>query len=667
MNLNYSIRGTCHSRIHFGAFQGSNDPGIRCHNAIVACFLRCLGKITDLTLANGTTIYLNKASYEKWKTAQENAPKLPNEFSPILETSLKVVTYYVDRQIGKNKVAEVAQILNTNVDNDIALMRGVPLLEEAAKKNVAFMFYKLPYQWLLTTLKQSSDYVTLSQSINLLSKRVESEEKRIKEGQCRLPRVITLTETARKLLDVFTKALRTPIPYEEISKTLDGLDQKEWGAYRIGCDEVSWGIATAIEFANKHNFDNSKAVNKIREQYKVRSLVSAIVSISGKFGVGILDAQKAELHVEQNKLIGAIKDAIRDDKGVDEAMHAAADLADKYAFREQLKPYRDLLDWMLNLISYTGKLSSDELQKRASAELTKWNKVLGEFSATGPKEDVEAFQAIIDGFQAYVNGQNPLLNIPEKGRKLFGSLLNSVNPASMDFSKIDAIKSKDDSFVQAVQKRAILYTLLQKSERISIDIRSYLEKSKAMMTAETLKNEANVLLENCQYDEACNKLLEASEAATSRVTPLRIGLGREFVEGNDVRYSSYERALRNFKDGWVKNNGFSRENAAKLKTEVEEQLKTMEPQVKASNAPIMGRILDTLQKFKDSSDTDISFNGADVQLLKIKKPQDDINALAWVCEFPIGFPLGHGLLKECATFVRYKIIKSILNDLNKPI
>lgn len=402
VSLSHTIAGVCHSRIRFGAF-GTEDLGIRCHNAITAFFLRCFKKITDLTLADGTRIYLNKASYEKWKLAHENKPKLPYEITPKLDSPLKVVTYYCNRRFGKAYVTEAVRILNFNSNSMAEMKRGIGLLEEAEKLNIAYQFHKMSYKLVVDTLEESSNAMSeLETNVELLSSRVENERKAVESGRTHPSALTKLAETASKLLEIFKKHKQKPIPYEEIHKTMEGLDQKEKQALSLKIDDSAvW--KNTVEFAKKADFDILKGIDKVKELNKIKALSLAILSLSGKLRVSRLDADKAEEDAKINKFTDAIKDGIRNNNlsAAEKAMSEAQDFAsNKWEIREQLKPYREFLDWMLTVIAFTRELEASELQKRVFEVLTKWNNALSEYSTIAPKEDVEAFKPLLLDFKS---------------------------------------------------------------------------------------------------------------------------------------------------------------------------------------------------------------------------------------------------------------------------
>jgi hypothetical protein len=62
----------------------TGKQGIRCHNRVASFFLKLLGKIHTLHTEDGKTVYLNKRSFQKWKTwkfpevSSQPPPSSPN-------------------------------------------------------------------------------------------------------------------------------------------------------------------------------------------------------------------------------------------------------------------------------------------------------------------------------------------------------------------------------------------------------------------------------------------------------------------------------------------------------------------------------------------------------------------------------------------------------------
>ncbi|MFQ5753293.1 MAG: hypothetical protein ACE5HI_14980 [bacterium] len=100
------------SRCSFEIFEGNDyNPktkkiGIQCHNRITAFFLRLFGKKTKkIQTEEGKTIYLNRRSYNEWKSWRQS--ELPNSNSKPL--SLKAIIDYHKAAKQSRKEAKIAK------------------------------------------------------------------------------------------------------------------------------------------------------------------------------------------------------------------------------------------------------------------------------------------------------------------------------------------------------------------------------------------------------------------------------------------------------------------------------------------------------------------------------------------------------------------------------
>lgn len=149
--MNYSVTGTCRSRFQFDLYS-QNDSGIRCHNKVTAFFLKCLGKIQDVTL-KGKVVHLNANSFKKWTKKQEvsygKAPSTnPSEIVKFYYNARKSASLHQEGLDAFNRgdfetcelkfkaCLEIAVLepLKKDLPSDLALVQKLRAQEEVFKK-----------------------------------------------------------------------------------------------------------------------------------------------------------------------------------------------------------------------------------------------------------------------------------------------------------------------------------------------------------------------------------------------------------------------------------------------------------------------------------------------------------------------------------------------------
>lgn len=106
------------SRCFFETFDETNDidpvsqkAGVRCHFWLTALFLKIFGKIEEYKTADGKILYLNRASFEKWRL--RHYANLPQEMQI---SYLPTAAYIIEcrkKLLSQKHVAEAGEVLRT--------------------------------------------------------------------------------------------------------------------------------------------------------------------------------------------------------------------------------------------------------------------------------------------------------------------------------------------------------------------------------------------------------------------------------------------------------------------------------------------------------------------------------------------------------------------------
>lgn len=670
MSTGYEIRGLCHSRIYFQAFQKVQDGnpanpvdlGIRCHNKFTAFFLRCFNKITDFTLANGTVIYLNKGSFEKWKKAQQvEFGGLP----PVLGNAVEAVSYYCCKRYesdAKHFMGDFAS--EKNISRGIELLNNAVQIDPAKYRTLfddcTTIYHDLQKNADSSIVKFKANLGRIAIQMDVLKNRLQELEKSCQE----FTRVKSLIASIEKLILAYGNACSnsSPAPFADVSEIFEQLNQKEWDQYNTHLkiedlrnqNLLSNPEHTKLEQAHqKSGFEPIlSGIKRLAEQHKISVMAGKINAIANQAESMFEEAYDNDRTAINEQVIYNIKLGLSQDDL--QAAWGAITRAEVYAKKvsdtvllKRIKSLEEIVEWYKK-----QNVDFKQQQVKAKEGLTKWTAMVSDYTyqSKAINNAKDAVKAVIKTFSDFIDGNNPDFDCsPILSQQLLLSIFKNVNPRKLNYeglAKISGLHDSDKHVLTNAKRRFAINVLANNCTEVQESIKKYfdvvVDRENAEKYWEIYQHKAAVE----KYESAAKQAPEAlkQECNTHLAAAKQLG---EWIDSNGFSKVNFEAQKKQVED-----------NLAALRKEVQ-QLGTS-PQFEAELLP-MRQLIQKLQV----ADPGMLLDEEDFKILGLQKP--DREKIYELHDIGLKLPVVKQMVRDCQLFGWNKMLLPLSEAISKKV
>lgn len=524
MNVVYKITSGCRSRIQFQPFSANEDRGVRCHSWLTSIFLRCLNKITCVTIG-GKVHYLNRNSFEQWKQRQEKEFQSNQQFA-LPENAVK---FYCSAKYEKMANASFA---------DFKSEEGIKLLESAAKiDRQGFFNQRVEANKKLKECWEKAESASVIKAVNDAEKVLERWETTLKQAKSN-GQPYSHTKQKIKLFSDLLAAFRSfcntdryGTIYDQLDRkefdSIDGLNMKELRDQGVFIPNDLLDLRIQIE---KHDAAKELFESRSLESLWINRKQSVLCNICQKvFGVAEKCFQAA--HKQDEAINEETFKRLQNEaneyfaKGVLFDGLAKLDEASRiHDISDRIGRIRNLYRWTLQGDETANVKENPALISEIKGKLDKWSASLeAECKADENLESQRIIKQIIDALKAFVNSQDRFEQAFTKFKTDLGDnskLLQSLNfnPESLRSQELTTHRDNlrwgtysTDQFLTEPYFKSYALRVISKACSESL-----INNTLAYNKAEMLRKAAQDAFAKGDLETSANKYEEAMNAAPEK-------------------------------------------------------------------------------------------------------------------------------------------------------